>query len=264
MINFKDIKVWFNPGTPMENYALRDLNLQIAEGDFVTVIGSNGAGKSTLLNALAGTILVQKGKIEIDGVNVVGWPAARRASLVAQVFQDPMAGTCADLSIEENMAIAYRRGQTRTLALGLNKQIRQEFRDHLAVLGMGLEDRMQDQIGLLSGGQRQTISLLMAVLSPMKILVLDEHTAALDPKMADLVINLTKKIVAERNLTVLMITHSMHQALETGNRTVMMHQGRVKFDVQGKERASLTVPKLLEKFKAATGSEIDEDALALD
>ena len=264
MISYNNVNVWFNAGTPMENHALKDLSVEIKEGDFVTVIGSNGAGKSTMLNALAGTIPVQDGKIEIDGVNVINWSAARRSSLIAQVFQDPMAGTCADLSVEENMAVAYRRGQRRSLSLGLNKNIRNEFRDYLSVLGMGLENRLKDPIGLLSGGQRQTISLLMAVLSPMKILVLDEHTAALDPKMADLVLNLTKRIVEERNLTVLMITHSMHQALNIGNRTVMMHHGRVMFDIKGEERSELSVPKLLEKFKKATGSEIDEDKLALD
>ncbi|MBL0941955.1 MAG: ATP-binding cassette domain-containing protein, partial [Alphaproteobacteria bacterium] len=214
MISFNNIKVCFNPGTPMESHALCGITLRIAEGEFVTVIGSNGAGKSTLLNALTGDINLQSGTLDVDGVNITKWSTARRASVVARVFQDPMVGTCSDLSIEENLALAYRRGQVRNLSKALDTRIREEFRTYIAMLKMGLEDRLKDPIGLLSGGQRQTISLLMAVMSPMKILVLDEHTAALDPKTAHFVIELTQKIVRERGLTVLMVTHSMHQALE--------------------------------------------------
>jgi putative ABC transport system ATP-binding protein len=263
MISFNKIKVCFNPGTPMETQALQGITLHIAEGEFVTVIGSNGAGKSTLLNALTGDVTLESGTLKVDGLDISTWPTARRASMVARVFQDPMDGTCSNLSIEENFALAYRRGQSRGFAWALDTKIREEFRSYIAMLKMGLEDRLKDPIGLLSGGQRQTLGLLMAVMSPMKILVLDEHTAALDPKTAGFIIDLTQKIVKERGLTVLMVTHSMHQALEIGSRTVMLHRGKVVFDVKDKSRSKLTVPDLLDLFKRTSGEEVDDDALVL-
>lgn len=263
MISFNDITVCFSPDTPMENRVLRGVTLNIVEGEFVAVIGSNGAGKSTLLNTLTGDVSPQSGTLDVDGVNITKWPTARRASVVARVFQDPMVGTCSDLSIEENFALSYRRGQSRSFSWAINATVRDEFRAYIAMLKMGLEDRLKDPIGLLSGGQRQTLSLLMAVMSPMKILVLDEHTAALDPKMAHFVIDLTQKIVKERGLTVLMVTHSMHQALEVGSRTVMLHRGKVVFDVKGEGRANMTVPDLLELFKSKSGEDVDDDAMIL-
>ena len=264
MIKFQNTHVIFNPGTPLESRALRGVDLQIAEGEFVTVIGSNGAGKSTLLNLLTGDVPAEVGKIEVDGVDITKWSTARRASLVSRVFQDPMVGTCANLSVEENFALAARRGQRRSFDWALNKTNREQFRDSVSMLKLGLEDRLKDPIGRLSGGQRQTLSLLMAVMSPMKILVLDEHTAALDPKMAAFVVDLTNKIVKQRQLTVLMVTHSMHQALDVGSRTIMLHQGKVVLDIAGKERSKLDVPDLLELFKRKSGEEIDDDTLMLD
>ncbi len=254
----------------MENHALRGISLNIAEGEFVTVIGSNGAGKSTLLKCLTGVANPQKGSIVVDDTDITSWNTPRRAEFVAHVFQDPMMGTCADLSIEENLALAYGRGQNQSwklkngFRLALTHSRREEFRKHVSVLGMGLEDRLQDPIGLLSGGQRQTLSLIMAILSPMKVLVLDEHTAALDPKMAAMVMDLTCKIVAERKLTTMMVTHSMHQALEAGTRTIMLHQGKVVLDISGHERSNMTMQDLLELFKKKSGSEVDDDRLVLE
>ncbi|MEN8236387.1 MAG: ABC transporter ATP-binding protein [Pseudomonadota bacterium] len=264
MIHLNQAQVVFNPHTPLETRALRGVDLTIAEGEFVAVIGSNGAGKSTLLNLLTGDIVPSEGVVEVDGVNISNWSPAARAGLVARVFQDPMMGTCSDLSIEENFALAYKRGQARRLSWALNKKIRKEFQDYVSQLNMGLEDRLKDPIGRLSGGQRQTLSLLMAVLSPMKILVLDEHTAALDPKMAAFVMELTQKIVKERRLTVLMVTHHMHQALHVGTRTIMLHAGKLVLDLKGKERKKLDVPELLELFKKKSGEEMDDDRLVLD
>lgn len=270
MIVFKDIRVGFNIGTAMATRALQGINIQIAEGEFVTVIGSNGAGKSTLLKCLTGVVRPLEGKIQVDNTNITSWSTARRAEFVAHVFQDPMMGTCADLSIEENMAVAYRRGKSRTwklshgFSLALNNERREEFRHYVSMLGIGLENRLKDPIGMLSGGQRQTLSLMMAILSPMKILVLDEHTAALDPKMAAKVMDLTRKIVEERNLTTMMVTHSMHQALEVGSRTIMLHQGKVVLDLHGKERANLNTHDLLDLFKQKSGEEVDDDRLVLD
>jgi putative ABC transport system ATP-binding protein len=263
MIRFEDIHVRFNVNTPMETRALNGIKTEISEGEFVTVIGSNGAGKSTLLNVLTGNIKPYHGKVIVDGVDITSWSTPERANLVARVFQDPLIGTCADLTIEENFALAMRRGQSRGLKSAITPQLRAHFKEVISVLGLGLENRLQEPIGLLSGGQRQTLSLMMAVLSPMKILVLDEHTAALDPKMADYVIKLTSKVIKERNLTVLMVTHSMHQALNVGSRTIMLHQGNIAFDLKGSERKNLSVPDLLEKFKTAVGSEADDDSLVL-
>lgn len=270
MIKFKNIHVGFNLGTAMESRALRGINITIDEGEFVTVIGSNGAGKSTLLKTLTGVAVPQKGSIIVDKTDITSWDTPRRAEFVAHVFQDPMMGTCADFSIEENLALAYRRGQSQSwkfshsFSRAITKQMREEFREHVAVLGMGLENRLKDPIGSLSGGQRQTLSLIMAILSPMKVLVLDEHTAALDPKMAAMVMDLTRKIVADRGLTTMMVTHSMHQALEAGTRTIMLHQGKVVLDISGPERAKMQVPDLLELFKKKSGTEVDDDRLVLE
>jgi putative ABC transport system ATP-binding protein len=237
------------------------VSLTIEAGEFVTVIGSNGAGKSTLLGVLSGDVSPDEGSIVIDGRDVTRLPAHRRAELVARVFQDPKAGTCEGLTIEENMALGAARGSVRGLKTALTSARRQQFRDTLAELGLGLENRLSDPVGLLSGGQRQAVSLLMAALSPMKILLLDEHTAALDPRTAELVLDLTEKIVQRHRLTTLMVTHSMRQALDHGTRTLMLHEGKVAFDVAGEARAGLDVPDLLRLFRRRQGGELDDDAL---
>lgn len=263
MIRLTDLHVTFNRGTAMEKKALRGVTLNIKKGEFVCVIGGNGAGKSTLLNALCGDTLPEKGQISIDNKNVTSFTSWQRAPYVARVFQDPMAGTCANLTIEENMALAMGRGEKRSLKLALNNVHRETFRFQLSRLKLGLENRLSDPIGLLSGGQRQAVSLIMAVLKPMKIIALDEHTAALDPKTAAFILELTREIVEENHLTALMVTHSMYQALELGNRTLMLHEGRVVFDVKGKDREGLTVADLLELFHKASGLELDDDSLLL-
>lgn len=263
MMRAENLKLTFNAGTPIENPALRGMSLHIQDGEFVTVIGSNGAGKSTFLNAISGDILVDSGSIHIDGVDVTRLPAHQRAGLVARVFQDPMAGTCEKLSIEENMALAFKRGQSRGLKGALNKTNREWFREKLSVLKLGLENRLTDRMGLLSGGQRQAVSLLMASLQPSKILLLDEHTAALDPKTAAFVLELTDQIIQEKKLTAMMVTHSMQQALEHGHRTVMLHQGQVVLDVSGDERKGITVRDLLDMFEKTRGEKVTDDALLL-
>jgi len=263
MIRMTDLHVTFNRGTAMENKALRGVTLDIKKGDFVCVIGGNGAGKSTLLNALCGDIFPERGKISIDNKDVTSLSTWQRAPYVARVFQDPMAGTCANLTIEENLALAMGRGSKRTLKMAINSDYREKFRAQLSRLKLGLEDRLKDPIGMLSGGQRQAVSLIMAVLQPMKIIALDEHTAALDPKTAAFILELTHEIVEENHLTALMVTHSMHQALELGNRTLMLHEGRVVFDVEGKKRKGLKVADLLELFHKASGLELDDDSLLL-
>ncbi len=263
MIRLTDLHVTFNRGTAMEKKALRGVTLNIKKGDFVCVIGGNGAGKSTLLNALCGDVPVEKGSVLIDEKDVTTLSSWKRAPYVARVFQDPMAGTCANLTIEENMALAMSRGEKRTFRLAIKKDWREKFRSQLSRLKLGLENRLQDPIGLLSGGQRQAVSLIMAVLKPMKIIALDEHTAALDPKTAAFILDLTREIVEEKHLTALMVTHSMNQALELGNRTLMLHEGRVVFDVSGKDRKGLTVNDLLDLFHKASGLELDDDSLLL-
>ena len=263
MIVVEDIHVTFGRGTPLENRALRGLSLTIPTGQFVTVIGSNGAGKSTLLNVLSGDAQAERGRIVIEGVDVQRWPTPRRASLIARVFQDPMAGTCERLSIEENMALAFARGRSRGLGASLSGSRRAVFRDKLSVLGLGLENRLGDSMGLLSGGQRQAVSLLMATLTGMKILLLDEHTAALDPRTADFVLELTRKIVEEQQLTALMVTHSMRHALDYGTRTVMLHEGQVAFDLDAEHRKGLDVPDLLKLFSKVRGEQLDDDSLLL-
>jgi putative ABC transport system ATP-binding protein len=263
MLAAHDLHITFNPGTPVETLALRGLSLEIPTGQFVTVIGSNGAGKSTFLNAVSGDQSVDSGRISIDGADMTRQPSWRRAQYVARVFQDPMAGTCEDLSIEENMALAQARGTGRGLTRAVKASMRETFRERLSTLGLGLENRLGDRIGLLSGGQRQAVSLLMAALRPSRLLLLDEHTAALDPRTADFVLNLTARIVAESRLTTLMVTHSMRQALEVGERTVMLHQGQVVLDVSGDERKGLTVTDLLAMFERVRGEKLADDALLL-
>lgn len=265
MIEIGDLHVTFSPGTPLEKTALRGIDLMIPEGQFVTVIGSNGAGKSTLLGALAGDVPVEQGRVAIDGVDVTRWAAPRRAGLCARVFQDPMAGSCASLTILENIALAASRGRRRGLGLAVTHARTELVRERVATLGLGLETRLHERMGRLSGGQRQAVSLLMAALAPSKILLLDEHTAALDPPTAAFVLDLTRRIVAENRLTVLMVTHSMRQALDIGHRTLMLHEGRIVLDVAGEERAGLDVPHLLDLFAKhrAGAEEIDDDTLLM-
>lgn len=253
----------FGPGTPIENPVLRGLDVDIPDGQFVTVIGSNGAGKSTFLNAVSGDVAVDAGCIRIDGVDITRQKGWQRASLVARVFQDPMAGTCESLTIEENMALAWARGEKRGFRFSVNRQLRNIFRERLAELGLGLESRLSDRIGLLSGGQRQAVSLLMASLKPSRVLLLDEHTAALDPKTASFVLQLTARLVEQAKLTTLMVTHSMRQALDYGTRTLMLHEGRVILDVSGPERAGLEVEDLLHMFEKTRGTKLDDDNLLL-
>ena len=263
MLSAQNLKITFNQGTPIETRALRGMSLDIPTGQFVTVIGSNGAGKSTFLNAVSGDLSVDSGKILIDGDDVTRLPVWSRAGRVARVFQDPMAGTCEDLTIEENLALAQQRGGKRGLRPAVQRDMRDEFRERLSTLGLGLESRLTDRIGLLSGGQRQAVSLLMAALQPSRILLLDEHTAALDPRTADFVLQLTARIVEEKKLTTMMVTHSMRQALDVGDRTVMLHQGQVVLDVAGDERKGLDVPDLLHMFEKVRGEKLADDALLL-
>ena len=263
MIKVGELQLTFNQGTPIENHVLRGLNLNISEGEFVTIIGSNGAGKSSLLNVISGDLLSDSGSVIINRKNVTRWPAWKRAGLVARVFQDPMVGTCENLTIEENLAIAYNRGHSFTLSPALNRKLRTIFKEKLATLNLGLENRLSDMMGLLSGGQRQAVSLLMSTLQTSKILLLDEHTAALDPKTAQFVLELTDQIVSKNHLTTMMVTHSMKQALEYGNRTVMLHQGQVVLDVSGEERTKLTVNDLLAMFEKTRGEKVTDDALLL-
>ncbi|WP_413110637.1 ABC transporter ATP-binding protein [Thaumasiovibrio sp. DFM-14] len=263
MIELNNVQVTFNAGTILENKALCGVSLQVPEKQFVTVIGSNGAGKSTLLGAVSGETPMSGGSVKIDNVDVTRWPVHQRAQYAARVFQDPLAGTCASLTIEENMALAYQRGQQRGWKLALCAKRRKLFQERISILGLGLEDRLGDSIGLLSGGQRQAVSLIMATLSDSRLLLLDEHTAALDPRMAAFIIDLTKKVVNEFNLTVMMVTHSMKDALACGDRTIMLHQGEIVLDVAGKERAQLDVPHLLEMFSKVRGEELADDSLLL-
>ncbi len=263
MIEVEGLEVTFNTGTVLETRALRGVDLAVPAGQFVTVIGSNGAGKSTLLNALAGTARASRGRILVDGLELTGTTAAARARHIARVFQDPLAGSCESLTLEENLALAEARGRPRGLALALRPARRERWRERLATLGLGLEGRLGDRMGLLSGGQRQAASLLMATLAPLKILLLDEHTAALDPRTAGLVAELTRRLVAEGRLTTLMITHSMQQALSLGDRLLMLHEGRIVLDHAGAEKAGLTVQDLLDEFARRRGGRLDEDALLL-
>ena len=260
ILRIENVHKTFFPGTPNEKKALRGVSLSLEPGDFCTVIGSNGAGKSTLLNAVAGVFPIDKGSITIDGVDVSGMPEHKRAAFIGRVFQDPMRGTAAGMMIEENLAVADRRGRRLTLRWSEQKARSEHFRTLLRGLGLGLEDRMTAHVGLLSGGQRQALTLLMATLVRPKLLLLDEHTAALDPKTAAKVLEITEKIVREQQLTTLMITHNMRDALRLGNRLVMMHDGRPILDVRGEEKAKLTPVDLLEFFEKA-GSGVSDKML---
>ena len=263
MLDLHSIYKTFNAGTVNEKTALNGLNLHLNEGDFVTVIGGNGAGKSTMLNAVAGTWFVDEGKITIDDIDVTKLPEHKRAKYLGRVFQDPMTGTAATMQIEENMALAARRGMTRSLKAGITAKEREFYREQLKILGLGLEDRLTSKVGLLSGGQRQALTLLMATMNPPKLLLLDEHTAALDPGTAEKVLNLTKRIVEEHQLTCLMITHNMQSALDLGNRILMMDSGDIVLDIHEEEKKGLTVEGLLEKFKTGAGKMLDNDRILL-
>lgn len=260
MLTLSNIKMVFSKGTPDEKIALNNLSLIVNDADFITVIGANGAGKSTMFNAIAGTYLTDEGIITLDGKDITSMPEHKRARLIGRLFQDPMKGSAPGMTIEENLALAAGRGGWLST---LSKKDKKLFREKLSLLDMGLEDRMNQQVGLLSGGQRQALTLMMATINPPKILLLDEHTAALDPGTAEKVLNLTTKIVDENKITCLMITHNMQSALELGNRTIMMDSGRVIFDAANEERDGLTVNDLLEKFKSSVGQNLDNDRMLL-
>ncbi len=263
MLEVKEIYKTFNPGTVNEKTALNGLSLKLEEGDFVTVIGGNGAGKSTLLNALAGTWLVDEGNIIIDGIDVTKMPEHKRAKFLGRVFQDPMLGTAATMGIDENLALAARRGKMRGLRGGISRRERDSYRELVATLGLGLEDRLTSKVGLLSGGQRQAVTLLMATLQKPRLLLLDEHTAALDPKTAAKVLETTNTIVNANNLTTLMITHNMKDAIANGNRLIMMNKGQIILDIRGEEKKNLQVSDLLQKFEQVSGSELVNDRMIL-
>lgn len=263
MLMLRGVEKSFNVGTVNEKYVLKGLNLELAPGDFVTVIGGNGAGKSTMLNAVAGVWRVDSGSITVDGVNVTAMPEHKRAKYLGRVFQDPMTGTAANMQIDENLALAVRRGARRTLKWGISAKERVGYREQLKILELGLEDRMGTKVGLLSGGQRQALTLLMATLKKPKLLLLDEHTAALDPKTAAKVLELTDKLIAENNLTAMMVTHNMRDAIAHGNRLIMMHDGNIILDISGEEKKKLTVEALLEKFSQTSGSLFANDRALL-
>ena len=263
MLDVKNIRKTFNPGTVNEKTALNGVSLTLGDGEFVTVIGGNGAGKSTLLNAVAGVWPVDSGSISIGGTDVTKLPEHKRAKYIGRVFQDPMMGTAATMQIEENLALAARRGRKRTLRPGIGRDEREEYRELLKILDLGLEDRLTSKVGLLSGGQRQALTLLMAALRKPDLLLLDEHTAALDPKTAAKVLDATERIVGRDRLTTLMITHNMKDAIVHGNRLIMMYEGRIALDIAGEDKKKLTVEQLLAKFGQATGSDEADDKLLL-
>ncbi len=263
MLELKNISKTFNPGTVNEKCALHDLSLSVPDGDFITIIGANGAGKSTLFGAIGGNFLTDSGEILLDGQNVTFWPEHRRSKVIGRLFQDPMRGTAADMQIAENLALAKRRGQRRGLSWGVTKAEKDEYVELLKRLDLGLDTRLNAKVGLLSGGQRQALTLLMATLTRPRLLLLDEHTAALDPKTASKVLNLTEEIVDENHLTTLMVTHNMNDAIRLGNRLIMMHEGHVIYDVAGDEKKSLTVADLLQKFEEVSGGELANDRMLL-
>lgn len=263
MLNINQVYKTFNPGTINEKKALNGVDLNLNSEDFVTVIGGNGAGKSTILNMIAGVYPIDRGSIILDGIDITYLPEHKRAHYLGRVFQDPMKGTAANMEIQENLAIAYRRGKKRGLSWGITKAEKEKFHEELKVLGLGLEDRMTSKVGLLSGGQRQALTLLMATLQKPKLLLLDEHTAALDPKTARNVLSLTNEIIQADKLTAIMITHNMKDAIKYGNRLIMMHEGRVVYDVAGEEKKSLQVSDLLAKFEQASGGDFANDRMML-
>ena len=263
MLELKNIYKTFNPGSINEKRALNGVNLTLEDGDFVTIIGGNGAGKSTMLNAIAGVWPVDSGSVIIDGEDITKLPEHKRAAYLGRDFQDPINGTAADMEIEENLAVAHRRGQMRTLKWGITKKEREEYVELLKTLDLGLENRMRAKVGLLSGGQRQALTLLMATLKKPKLLLLDEHTAALDPKTAAKVLELSDKIIAEHNMTALMVTHNMKDAIVHGNRLIMMWDGKIILDIKGEEKKNLTVDDLLHQFTVASGKEFANDRALL-
>jgi len=263
MLKVTNVSKTFNPGTVNEKLALDNFSITINEGDFITVIGGNGAGKSTLMNAIAGVWKVDEGSILIDGEDVTSLPEHKRAKFLGRVFQDPMLGTAATMSIQENLALAKRRGEKRTLRSGITKKEIEEYKEMLKILDLGLESRMTSKVGLLSGGQRQALTLLMATLKKPKLLLLDEHTAALDPKTAAKVLDTTDRIVKRDNLTTLMITHNMKDAIAHGNRLIMLNEGKIILDISGDEKKNLTVAELLKKFELVSGEEFSNDKAIL-
>ena len=263
MLDVINVEKTFNPGTVNEKKALRGINLHLDDGDFVTVIGGNGAGKSTMLNMIAGVYPVDCGNIIVDGIDVTRLSEHKRAKYLGRVFQDPMNGTAAEMQIEENLALAARRGERRGLRIGITAKERKEYRELLKILDLGLEDRLTAKVGLLSGGQRQALTLLMATLKKPKLLLLDEHTAALDPKTAKKVLDITEEIVAKDNLMTIMITHNMADAIRIGNRLIMMHEGRIVVDVKGEEKKKLTIEQLLQMFEESSGSQMTSDKVML-
>lgn len=263
MLNISNVYKTFNTGTINEKKALNGVNLQLNPGDFVTIIGGNGAGKSTILNMIAGVYPIDAGSIILDGIDISDKPEHKRAKYLGRVFQDPMRGTAADMEIVENLALAYRRGRARGLGWGVTKEEKEIYVEALKTLGLGLETRLTSKVGLLSGGQRQALTLLMATLQKPKLLLLDEHTAALDPKTAAKVLELTESIITSHNLTALMVTHNMKDAIRLGNRLIMMHEGRIIYDIAGEEKKNLHVKDLLEKFEQASGGEFANDRMML-
>ena len=263
MLNITNISVTFNEGTLDEKKALNGIDLKLEQGDFVTVIGSNGAGKSTLMNVISGNTIPDVGGVMINGKEVVHLPEYKRSAFIGRVFQDPMAGTAPSMTIEENLAMAYSRDKKRKLGIGVTKKRRNMFRDHLRTLNLGLESRLSAKVGLLSGGERQALSLLMATFTEPNILLLDEHTAALDPSRAELITSLTEKVVRESGLTTLMVTHNMQQALDLGNRLMMMDKGQVIFEAQGEAKGKLTVENLLREFQRIRGEQFEDDRVVL-
>lgn len=263
LLQLNQIYKVFNEGTPDEKIAINHVNLSLNKGDFVTVIGSNGAGKSTLMNLISGKMFPDIGQVKVDGQDVTTMKEHKRSRLIGRVFQDPMAGTAPSMTIEENLAIAYSRASSRGLSIGVTKKRREFFIEKLESLHLGLENRLQAKVGLLSGGERQALSLLMATFTDPKILLLDEHTAALDPSRAELITNLTRDIVNETNLTTLMVTHNMQQALDLGNRLIMMDSGQIIFEANEEEKSKLTVEKLLEEFQRIRGSKMSSDRSVL-
>lgn len=263
MLDIINVEKTFNPATINEKKALNGINLHLDDGDFVTVIGGNGAGKSTMLNMIAGVYPVDCGSIIIDGTDVTRLPEYKRAKYLGRVFQDPMTGTAADMQIEENLALASRRGKRRTLRMGITAKERKEYKELLKILDLGLEERLTAKVGLLSGGQRQALTLLMATLNQPKLLLLDEHTAALDPKTAKKVLDITEEIVEKNKLMTIMITHNMADAIRVGNRLIMMHEGQIVVDVKGEEKKNLTIEQLLQLFEASSGSQFTSDKVML-
>ncbi|NMB15379.1 MAG: ABC transporter ATP-binding protein [Gallicola sp.] len=263
MLELKGISKTFNPGTINEKKAITNLDLSIHEGDFITVIGSNGAGKSTILNLISGVIPIDSGKMLLENQDITNMKEFKRAAFLGRVFQDPMLGTAGNMMLEENLAMANRRGKSRGLAWGITDKERGLFKEKLKTLDLGLEDRLKAKVGLLSGGQRQAVTLLMATLQQPKLLLLDEHTAALDPKTAAKVLEVTDNLVQNNRLTTLMITHNMRDAIRLGNRLIMMNQGKIIYDVEGEEKKNLTVEDLLKKFEVMSGEELTNDSLLL-